>query len=87
MAFHCRYINFFIFLQTKFSIGYENFIVVFNSSRPDVQIHVTRQHLNILSHAIVDLTRCVTKSVLISFDIFLNIYSAIYDVLKIIQKS
>ena len=33
------------------------------------------------------LTRCVTESVLVSFHIFLNIYSAIYNVLKISQKS
>ena len=40
--------------------------------RPDFQVHITRQHINILSHAIINFARCVAKSVLVMLDIFLN---------------
>ena len=38
-----------------------------DSSRPNVQVHITRQHVNTFSHAVVNFTACVTESVLISF--------------------
>ena len=79
-------LTFFIFPKTKFTIRYKNFIIIPDSTCFNFQIHITRQHVNIFSDAIIDLTRCITKSVLISFDIVLNIYSAIYNVLKIIKK-
>ena len=87
MAFHCRCVNLIVFSQTKFLIGYENFVIVPDSSRPNFQVHIARQHVNIFSHAIINFTRCVAECVLVSFDIFLNVYSVICDVLKIIQKS
>ena len=80
-------INFLIFSQTKFFIRYENFVIVPNGSRPDFQAHIARQCINIFSNAVVSFTRCVTRSVLVTLDIFLNVYSAIYDILEIIQKS
>ena len=39
------------------------------------------------THTVINLTRCVTKSVLISFDIFSNVYPSIHNVFKIIQKA
>ena len=50
-------------------------------------VPVLRQHVKTFPYAVIDLTQCVTKGVLIMFYVFLNIYSAIYNVLKIIQKS
>ena len=35
---------------------------------------------------VIDLTRCVIERVLITFYVFLNIYSSIHNVFKIIQK-
>ena len=87
MTFHCRCVNLIIFSQTKFFIRNENFIIAPNSSRPNVQVHITRQHINILFHTAVNFTRCVTNSVLVMLDIFPNVYSMIYNVFKIIQKS
>ena len=65
-------INLIIFLKTKFSIRYDNFIIVPSSSRPNARVHIGRHHVNIFSHALTNLTRSVTMSVLISFDIFLT---------------
>ena len=45
------------------------------------------QHINIFPHAVVNFTQCITKSVLVTLDIFLNVYSAIYNILEIILKS
>ena len=84
MTFHCRCVNLFVFPQAKFTIRYENFIVVPDSSGPNFQVHIARQHVSIFSHAIINFARCVTESVLVSFDIFPNAYSAIHDVLEII---
>ena len=61
--------------------------VVPHSTCLNFQVHVTRKHIDVLPHTIVDLTRCVTKGVLISFDFFLNVYSSIYYILKIILKA
>ena len=36
------------------------------------------KHVDIFSNAVIDLTRCVTESVLITLDIFLSVYSVIY---------
>ena len=80
-------INHIVLSQTKPAVRHQDLVIVPNSSRPDVQVHIARQHINIFSHAIIDLTGCITESVLISFYIFLNVYSSIYHVLEIIQKS
>ena len=69
----------------KFFIRNENFVVVPYSPGPNFQIHIAGQHVNIFSNAIIDFTRCKTKSVLVTLDIFLNVYSAIYNVFKYIQ--
>ena len=61
--------------QTKHTIGYKDFIVTPSSSQPNIQVRVARQHVNTSSHAVVDLAQCVTESILIVFDVFLNIYS------------
>ena len=76
-----------IFSQTKFSIGYKNFVIIPDSSGFNFQVRIARQRVNIFSHAIINLTGCVTESVLISFDIFPNVYPVIYDILEIIRKS
>ena len=54
--------------------------------RVNFQVHITRQHVNIFSNAIIDFTRCVTESVSVMLDIFLNIYSAIYDIQNYSEK-
>ena len=45
------------------------------------------KHEKIFPNAVIDLTRCVTESLLVSFDIFLDVYLSIHNVFKIIQKS
>ena len=42
--------------------------------------------LNPLSHAIINLARSITKSVLILFDVFPDVYSLIHNFLEVIQK-
>ena len=73
--------------QTKHTIRYENFVVVFHSSGLNVKVHITRKHINIFSNTAINLTSCITESFLISFNVFLNVYSPIYNVLEIIQNS
>ena len=62
------------FPRLNFPSDNENFAVVPDSSRPDVKVHTARQHINIFSHAIIYLTGCVTENVLITFDVFPNVY-------------
>ena len=57
-----------------------------NGSRPDFQVHITRKHINTFSNAVINVTWCVTESFLIKFDVFPNVYSVVYNVLKVIQK-
>ena len=59
-------------------------VVVPDSTWLSFQVHIARKHINILSHAVIDLTRCVTESVLISLDIFPDVHSSIHNILKII---
>ena len=55
---------------------------------PTVPVLILNSMLpNVFPDTVIDLTRCVTKSLLVMFYVFLNIYPAIYNILKIIQKS
>ena len=56
--------------QTKVTIGNENFIIVPNITCLNFQVHVTREHIDASSHTVINLTKCVTESVLIALDIF-----------------
>ena len=80
-------LTFSFFPRLNFSIGYKNFVTIPDSSRPDVKVHIARQHINIFFHAVTSLTGCITESVLVMFDVFPNVNSAIYDILENIQKS
>ena len=80
-------LTFFVFPQTKVMIGNENFIIVPDSACLNFQVHIARNHINIFPYTVIDLTRCTTESVLISFDIFPYVHTLIYYVLKIILKS
>ena len=87
MAYFWRFINLIIFPQTKVTIGNENFIIIPDSSRPNFQVYITREHIDVLSHTVVDLTRCVLKSVLITLDIFPNVHCAVHKFSKLFQKA
>ena len=50
------------------------------------EVHITRQHVNIFSNVIINLTRCVTKSFLV-LNVCSNVYFPVNDILKIIQES
>ena len=47
---------------------------------------MTGEHIDVFSHAVIDHTRCVTKSVLMTLDILPNVHSVVHNVFKIIQK-
>ena len=87
MYFSCGCINLIIFPQTKVTIRNKNFIIVPDGTCLNFQVHITRKHINILSHAVVDFTRCVTESVLIMLNIFPNVHSAIHNVSKLFKKA
>ena len=87
MAYFWRFIDLIIFPQTKVTTRNENFIVIPDSICLNFQVHITREHKDVLSHAVIDLTQCVTKGVLIMLDIFPNVHSVVHNVFKIIQKS
>ena len=58
-----------------------------SNSQPGFQVHVARQHVNTFFHVVIDLTQCVTtESVLIAFNVFLNVDLVIHNILEAIQK-
>ena len=87
-TFHCGCVNLNIFpLQTKVTIGYENFIIIPDGSRPNFQVHVTREHIDALSQTVINFTRCITESVLIALDIFPDVHSAVHNVSKLFKNA
>ena len=49
--------------------------------------HITGNHIDTFPNTVIDLTQCITESVLISFDVFPNVYPSIHNVFKIIRES
>ena len=45
--------------DNKFPIRYENFVIVPNGTCLNFQFHTARKHIDVLSHTVIDFTRCV----------------------------
>ena len=62
-------------------------VLLLYPSVPDLIFRfMSQQHVNGFAHTVIGLTQCITESVLIMFDVFLNVYSAIHDVPETIHK-